>query len=141
VKGGIMDEKVGDVINRYVNLRDSLKEWKKEVEIEEAARKKVLEELEVKLLIKADEDGVESFKTIYGTAFKSLTEHYRIANWPSFIEYVKKTDNFALLQKRVTKTVAKEVHVETGLLPDGLDYYSEFTMNVRRPTKKKGEED
>jgi hypothetical protein len=136
-----MDEKVSDVIKMYVDLRDSLKQWQKEVSSEEAARKKVLEELEVKLLIKADEDGVDSFKTPYGTAFKSLTEHYRIADWPTFVEFVKETDNFALLQKRVTKTVAKEVHEETGILPLGLDYYSEYTINVRRPTKKKGEED
>lgn len=136
-----MDEKtkhqtknVKEIIKEYVLLRDDLKDWLRQRDNEEKERKEVLEKLEVLLLNEADKSGVSSFKTKYGTAYKVLTEHYRISDWSSFIAFVKETDNFSLLQKRVTKTVAKEVHSETGELPRGLDYFSEYKINVRRPS-------
>jgi len=125
---------IGEIIRRYVELRDSLSEWKKKMDEEERARKTELEKIEVQILQKADELGVDSFKTEHGTAYKTTDEHFRIDNWEEFVDYVKKTDNFSLFQKRVTKTVAKEVYTETGELPGGVGYFQEFKINIRRPT-------
>jgi len=126
---------VGVAIKQYVSMRDKLFEWKKKRDEEEAKRKAALEEIEMWLLQQADVMGVESFKTSFGTAYKVTEEHYRIQDWDTFVEYVKETDNFQLFQKRVTKTAAKEIYSETGELPKGLDYFQEYKINVRRPTK------
>ena len=142
-----MDKKeltIGGVIKKYVTLRDKLTAWQRKRDEEEKNKKAELEVLEMWLLEKTKELGVESFKTEYGTAYRSTEEHYRIRDWSSFIEFVKKTDNYSLLQKRVTKTAAKDVHIETGEIPAGLDYFQEYKVNVRRPTsgikKEKGGE-
>jgi len=142
-----MDKKeltIGGVIKKYVTLRDKLTAWQRKRDEEENNKKAELEVLEMWLLEKTKELGVESFKTEYGTAYRSTEEHYRIRDWSSFIEFVKKTDNYSLLQKRVTKTAAKDVHIETGEIPAGLDYFQEYKVNVRRPTsgikKEKGGE-
>jgi hypothetical protein len=99
-----------------------------------------LTEIEVWLLMKADEMGVDSFKTPAGTAYKQKMEHYRIGDWGKFVEYVKETNNFQLFEKRVAKLAAKEIHATEGEVPSGLDYTSEFVMHVLRPTKKGGKE-
>jgi hypothetical protein len=136
----VAEDTIGEIIQKFVSLRDELTEWKRSVDEEERRRKAELTKLEVILLGKADELGVDSFKTEYGTAYKTMEEHFRVQDWNAFVEYVKETGNFSLFQKRVTKTAAKDVLVETGELPRGLDRYQEFKINVRRPANgsKKG---
>ena len=131
---------VGDAVRFYVLQRDRLRKWSEKVKAEEEKRKAALTEIEMWLLKKSDEMGVDSFKTPAGTAYKQIKEHYRIENWEAFVGYVKRTDNFQLFEKRVAKLAAKEIHSSEGL-PDGLNFFSEYVMHVLRPsTKKKGEE-
>lgn len=126
---------IGDAVKKYVAARDRLRVWQKKKEEEEAKRKAELEQMEMWLIGKADEMGVESFKTPFGTAYKQIREHYRIGKWDDFVEYIKRTNNFQLLEKRVAKLAAKEVHAQDGL-PDGLEYTSEYVMHVLRAKKK-----
>jgi hypothetical protein len=132
---------VAEAVEAYVAMRNELRAWKKEVDQEEADRKKILEDIEMWLLSKADEMGVDSFKTPMGTAYKQIQEHYRIGDWVSFVDFVKRTNNFQLFEKRVAKLAAKEIHQTNGEVPDGLDYSSEYVIHVLRPSKKKGEEE
>ena len=124
-------------VKDYVLKRDRLRAWTAKKEEEENKRKAALEEIEVWLLSKSNELGVDSFKTSEGTAYKQIKEHFRIGNWVEFTDYVKRTDNFQLFEKRVAKLAAKEIKEKTGELPEGLDYTSEFVMHVLRPSKKK----
>lgn len=130
---------IGDAIKAYVAARDRLRAWTKKRDEEEAARKHILEEIETWILARSNELGVDSFKTPFGTAYKQLKEHYRIGDWSSFVEYVKRTGNFQLFEKRVAKLAAKEIHQTDGKIPDGLDYSSEYGVNVLRPKAKKEE--
>ena len=127
---------IKSAVKVYVQQRDRLRAWQKKRDEEEAARKTELEAIEMWLIAKADELGVDSFKTSFGTAYKQIKEHFRIGDWPSFVEYVKETNNFQLFEKRVAKLAAKEVKDTTGELPKGLEYSSEFVMHVLRPTSK-----
>ena len=128
---------INDAVKHYVQQRDRLRMWKKKMDEEEQVRKQALTEIEVWLLMKAENMGVNSFKTPAGIAYKQKIEHYRIGDWGKFVDYVKRTDNFQLFEKRVAKLAVKEVHSVEGL-PEGLDYSSEFVMHVLRPTKKGG---
>lgn len=133
---------VGDGVKFFVLQRDRLRAWTKKMEEEEAKRKQALLEIEMWLLMKANELGVDSFKTPFGTAYKQNKEHYRISNWEEFVGYVKETNNFQLFEKRVAKLAAKEIHTTTKELPRGLDYSSEYVMHVLRPSSKgKGKEE
>lgn len=133
---------VGDGVKFFVLQRDRLRVWKKKMEEEEARRKQALLEIEMWLLSKANELGVDSFKTQFGTAYKQIKEHYRIGDWDTFVSYVKETNNFQLFEKRVAKLAAKEIHTTTKEIPRGLDYSSEYVMHVLRPSNKdKGKEE
>jgi len=123
---------IADIVGEYVQLRDSLREWQKQRDLEEQGMKAALTALEMTLLGKADELGVDSFKTSFGTAYKQIDEHYRIADWDQLVEFVKETGNFQVFQKRVTKTAVKEIYDEKGEVPPGLDRFTEATIHVLR---------
>jgi hypothetical protein len=129
---------IDEAIKAYVETRDDLRARQHAFKEEETALKTVLEQISMWLRDKADELGVDSFKSNqYGTAFRSVKTSYRVATggWDSFIGWIKDTGNFQCLEKRVAKLATKEIHDGTGIIPPGLDYVAEVEMDVRRPTK------
>ncbi len=159
-------ETVDEAIKTYVDKRDYLRLLHKKNEETENNLKDELEAISMFLREKADALGVDSFKCSSGTAYRSLKETYRIVNWDDFIEFIKKTDNYQLLEKRVAKNAAREIHranleaqkkaKDTLLienpelseeeinfpspLPEGLEYFSEIEFNVLRPRGSKKDE-
>ena len=133
---------IGEAVQKYVTKRDALRIWKKQMDEEETQRKAELTEIEVWLLQKADELGVDSFKTPAGTAYKAKQEHFRVGDWGEICEYVKRTNNFSIFEKRIAKLATKEIIGVEGEIPKGIVYSAEYTINVLRPSKpKKGGEE
>jgi hypothetical protein len=129
---------IDEAIKAYVDTRDQLRARQHEFKVEEEGLKTVLEQISMWLRDKADELGVDSFKSnMYGTAFRSVKTSYRVATgqWDTFIGWVKETGNFQCLEKRVAKLATAEIYKDTGKVPPGLDYIVEVEMDVRRPTK------
>ena len=129
---------IDEASQAYVDTRDQLRARQHEFKVEEEGLKTVLEQISMWLRDKADELGVDSFKSNqYGTAFRSVKTSYRVATgqWDTFIGWIKDTGNFQCLEKRVAKLATKEIHDATGVIPPGLDYVAEVEMDVRRPTK------
>lgn len=129
---------IDEAIKAYVETRDDLRSRQHAFKVEEDGIKSTLEQISMWLRDKADEMGVDSFKSNqYGTAFRSVKTSYRVATgqWDTFIGWVKDTGNFQCLEKRVAKLATKEIHDGTGVVPPGLDYVAEVEMDVRRPTK------
>ena len=130
---------IDEAIEAYVNTRDELRAKQQAFNLEEDAMKLRMEQISMWLRDKADELGVDSFKTQFGTAYRSVKTSYRVATggWDNFIGWVKETGNFQCLEKRVAKLATKEIHDDTGAIPPGLDYVAEVEFDVRRPTKAK----
>lgn len=130
---------IDEAIEAYVNTRDELRAKQQAFKLEEDAMKLRMEQISMWLRDKADELGVDSFKTQFGTAYRSVKTSYRVATggWDAFIGWVKETGNFQCLEKRVAKLATKEIHDDTGAIPPGLDYVAEVEFDVRRPTKAK----
>ena len=130
---------IDEAIEAYVNTRDELRAKQQAFKLEEDAMKVRMEQISMWLRDKADELGVDSFKTQFGTAYRSVKTSYRVATggWDNFIGWVKETGNFQCLEKRVAKLATKEIHDDTGAIPPGLDYVAEVEFDVRRPTKAK----
>lgn len=129
---------IEEAIKAYVETRDDLTIRRTNFKLEEDGLKDTLEKISMWLRDKADELGVDSFKSHqYGTAFRAIKTSYRVASgqWDTFIAWVKETDNFQCLEKRVAKLATKEIHDSTGVIPPGIDYVAEVEMDVRRPTK------
>jgi len=153
---------VDAAIEQYVDKRDSLRLLKKLHEKEETSLDEELDAIAMWLREKADEIGVDSFKTAHGTAYRSLKESYRAVDWESFVGWMKETGNFQCVEKRPAKNAVREIHrdnlqrvkqlkdsgasqedIDKAMLeavPPGLDYLTEVEFNVLRPKKGKGDE-
>jgi hypothetical protein len=128
---------IDEAVSAYVATRDELREKQRAFKVEEKGLDDTLERISMWLRDKADELGVDSFKTQGGTAFRSVKTSYRVATggWDQFIGWVKANDAFQCLEKRVAKVATKEIHDATGEVPPGIDYITEVEMDIRRPSK------
>ncbi len=135
--GMVTFKSIDEAIRHYVDERDSLGDFMKAANAHEAAVKGRLEKISMWLRDKGDELGTDSFKTQSGTAYRNVKVSYRMGDWNEFIAWIKRTDNFQCLEKRVAKNATKEVHDDTGEIPPGVEYVAEVEFNVRRPTNAK----
>lgn len=126
---------IDDAINVYVATRDALAEERKAYNTYEAKAKNYMDRIEMFIKDKADEIGVDSFKTKSGTAYRTVKTSYRVGQWDEYLNWMKETGNFQCLEKRAAKNAVKEIHDETGEIPPGLEYVAEVAFDVRRPNK------
>jgi len=128
------DANIGDLIDTYISLRDSLTEERKKFKEIESKIKSDLELIEVILLEKQRKDGVTSSSTENFTAFQVKKKYVRISDWDTFINYVFDSKNTQLLEKRVAKLAALEVMDGERLEPQsiGLEKQEELSIQVRR---------
>lgn len=126
---------IDDAINVYVATRDALAEERKSYNVYEAKAKNYMDRIEMFIKDKADEIGVDSFKTKSGTAYRTVKTSYRVGQWDLYLAWMKETGNFQCLEKRAAKNAVKEIHDETGEIPPGLEYVAEVAFDVRRPSK------
>lgn len=124
---------IDDIINVYVRTRDELAAERKQYNSYEARAKAYMERLSMLLRDKADELGVDSFKTRSGTAYRAVKTQYRVGNWDEYVKWLQETGNFQCVEKRAAKNAVKEVHDETGEVPPGLELFTEVEFDVRRP--------
>lgn len=129
--------KIDDLISTYIAARNQLATDRKGYKAREAKVKLHLGIISMQLLRRGDELGVDNFKTASGTAFRNKKESFRIVNWDGFVEWLKQTHNFHVLQKRVSPNAVKDVRTEEGSLPPGVEPFTEIEFAVRSPTSRK----
>lgn len=83
---------------------------------------------------KSLEDGVDSFKTEFGTAFFQTSDYCSVADWDSTFNWIKASDKWDVLTKGVNKTAVREIIKETGAVPPGLNYGTKRVLHVRKPS-------
>lgn len=135
-QGNVKFTSIDAAVQWYVEDRDHLSAYMKRANAHETLMKERMAKISMWLREKADELGIDSFKTQHGTAYRNVKTSYRMGDWTSFIDWVQRTNNFQCLEKRVAKLATKEVHDDTGEVPPGIEYVAEVEFNVRRPTKK-----
>lgn len=127
---------VEEVIGAYMKLR-----FKKEA-IEAAAKaeakvyKEKMTKLEAWLKVKADEDGVTSFKTDSGTAFLTTTDFAAVADWDSVLNFIRDNDAYDMLEKRVSKMAVRGYIEANKSVPAGVNYGTKLDINIRKPVLK-----
>ena len=127
---------VDKVISTYINFRNQ----KEAIESESKAKVKEIKEqmakLEAWLKEKADQDGVDSFKTANGTAFLTTTDFAQVADWDAVLSFIKDNEAFDLLEKRVSKTAVRGYIEADKSVPAGINYGTRIDINVRKPAVK-----
>lgn len=124
--------KLSEVVTKYIELRDKKSELKAEYEQKVAKIDETLEKIEVKLLEVFEESGSKSFNTPNGTAYVSVRSSASVADREAFMEYVKRTEEWPLLEVRVNKTAVQQHRDIHDDLPPGVNWREERVVNVRR---------
>lgn len=123
---------IESAIYKYVKMRDALSAIRKRFDLFETTVKSIQETINVYMLQKGQELGVESFKTEMGTAYKVVKTSYRCENWEEFSSWILESGNIQCVEKRPAKLACEEVSKETGVSPPGLTKFVEVEFQVRR---------
>lgn len=123
---------INELVARYVQIRDKKSAYKAAYDAQVAKVDELLDRVEGVLLKHFEETGSESVRTVSGTAYKSTRTSAKVADWDSFLNFVKETDSFDMLEHRCAKTVVEEYKVANNDLPPGLDWKEEVVVGVRR---------
>ena len=127
--------RVNDLIQLYRTKRDELSEYRKEFQQREANVKDLLSRISMALRDIADELGVDSFNTPYGTAYRNVKTYYRVGDWDAVLDFIQHTGNWHMLEKRIAKNATREIHNDLGNVPPGIEYSTEIEFAIRKPSK------
>jgi hypothetical protein len=133
----IKDMAIEDQVRAYIELRNQLATDRHSWEARERKIKDQMQTISMLLRDRADAEGVDSYKTPSGTAFRRVSESFRVNDWRAVCDYVRQTDNFQIFQRRVSSTSVREIREQDGEIPPGLDPYVEVEFAVRSPVAGK----
>ena len=78
--------------------------------------------------------GMKSVNTDAGTIVLSTSTRYSTTDWDSFKKFVIEHDAVDLLEKRIAqKNMATFLEENPGVMPEGLNSYTEYGVSVRKP--------
>jgi hypothetical protein len=129
------------MIDKYVRLRDKVKEIKARHTEELAPYGDAMNVLEGWMLEAMNQAGLKSMKSVHGTAYKSLRTSTKVVDWTEALRYIRENEAWDLLEARVSKSAAAVVVEETGAPIPGVETTSEITVNVRRASATAGSND
>jgi hypothetical protein len=130
--GTIADDSIEALISEYRDVRDELAVERHKYEEYEKRAKDRMDQIAMKLREIADALGLSALPTKAGTAYRTVKEYYRVGNWAQIREYIERTGNWQMLEKRVAKNATREIHQSTGEIPPGVEYSAEVEFVVRK---------
>lgn len=116
------------VVAHYVALRDRKAEIEARHKEELAPINRDMEQIEKALLLLMQRQGVESVRTPHGTPYISTLTSTRVSDWDAFLDHVLETENFDLLERRVSKTA----FLAGGSQAPGVEVATSLRVNIRR---------
>lgn len=116
----------------YTQLRDKRAELKKEYDITDSRVKEKMDAIEVRLMSKLTEFGVDSVKTPYGTVFTQTETKYNCTDWTTFWNWMYENERMDVLEKRVSQKAMRELEDGQEGLPPAIDVHKERVIRVRR---------
>lgn len=127
---------VDRVIETYIANRNKIAEIEGAAKEQVGKIKEVQEKLEAWLKAKAAQDGVDSFKTSHGTAFLTTSDSATVAEWDTLLNFVRTTEAWDFVEKRVSKAAVKAYLDQHKQLPPGVNYTTRQEINVRKAAAK-----
>jgi hypothetical protein len=127
---------IQDLVGKYVELRDKKDALRKAYNEKTAKVDSVLEKMEAVMMSALNAAGVDSAKTPSGTVFMSERSSATVADRDLFFDFVREHEAWDMLESRVNKTSVTQYLETTQALPPGINYRTEKTINVRRPTAR-----
>ena len=128
---------VDTLVKIFVKIRDAKAAAKKEYEKKAAEFDEKLAMISTELKARAQAQGVEGFKTEFGTMFMSETLKVSGSDWAAFGAFLQDHDPLEFMEKRISSTAVKEYMKQNeGQLPPGVSIFKELEVRVRRAGEK-----
>lgn len=125
-----------DVLARvYRKIRAQIGELTQEYDTKVEALKAQQEEVKNAIKDQMKVMGVSSVRTPAGTIVLSIKTRYNTQDWDSFKRFVIEHDAVDLLEKRIAQgNMAQFLEENPGVVPPGLNTFSEYDVSVRKPS-------
>lgn len=124
--------KIEDVVAKYIALRNRKAEMDAAHKERMGAITEALDKVEVYLLQRMQEIGVESVRTAHGTAYTTTQVSVRTADRDAYLKFCLENDLLSTgLDVKPNKTFVQQYRKEHDDLPPGVDWREERTVNVR----------
>jgi hypothetical protein len=128
-----MDVSVDKLVSVYIKMRDERDRIKREMESQIENVEEQMKVISAELLDVCKEAGVDSFRTPFGTAYRTVKERYWTNDWESFHKFMRENQALELLERRIHQTNMKQFLEENpDLHPAGLQRDREYQITIRR---------
>lgn len=124
------------LIDRYVKLRDRIKEADDAHKAKVKPAREMLESLNNQLLELLNATGGDGIKTPNGTAYRTEKKSASLEDAAAFKDFVIANELFDMLDLKANVTAVEDYNKEFGALPPGVKFSSAFIVGVRRASEK-----
>jgi hypothetical protein len=124
------------LVSIYIKMRDAKDALTREYEAKINEVKEQMEVVEQALLDICKETGQDGGRTAHGSFTRTVKTRFWTNDWDSMYRFIKEQDAIQLLEQRVHQGNMKQFLSENpGLLPEGLNTDSKYSITVRRASK------
>ena len=121
----------------YRKIRDKIAALTKEYDTQVELLKAQQDEIKFAMKDQMKALGVKSVRTDLGTVTLTTKTRYNTQDWDSFKDFVLEHRLVDLLEKRIAQTnMITFLEENPGLVPPGLNAFSDFEIRVTKPTSK-----
>jgi len=125
--------KLDTIISGVITIRDQISELKKQHKDALAPWEEKLAKLEAYLQNQLQTQGMTSFAVKgVGTAYLSNSTSCTVEDWDATLAWIKSTEAWEFLERRVSKTVVQEYMESQGETPPGVNVRTEVEVRIRR---------
>lgn len=125
--------KLDAVISGVITVRDQIDALKKQQKEALAPLNDKLAKLEAYLQMQLTAQGMTSLAAKgVGTAYLQNVTSCTVEDWEATLGWIKTTDAWEFLERRVSKTVVQEYMESQGEVPPGVNVRTEIEVRVRR---------
>lgn len=128
-----MDVSVDKLVSVFIKMRDERDRIKREMEQQIEDIESQMKVVSGELLNICKETGADSFRTPFGTAYRTLKERYWTNDWDSFHKFMQDNGAMELLERRIHQSNMKQFLEENpDMHPAGLQRDREYQITIRR---------
>jgi hypothetical protein len=128
-----MQETIDVLVKAYINLRTAKDDLRRSYELQDKDMQDQMNMIQSEILDFCKNSGLDSLRTKYGTAMRSVRERYWCTDWDSFRNFVKENDAIELFEKRIHQTNMKQfMETNPELLPPGMNIEREYSITIRK---------
>jgi hypothetical protein len=119
------------MIEKYLQLRQKLRNIEARHKLEIAPYLEIKERLEMAMLDHLNREGLDSQKCEAGTAFKSTVTSVTVSDWAKTLDFIRANEMWELLEGRVAKGAAVEIVQEREAPIPGVEISQMTVLRVR----------